>query len=111
MSADVETVRFATSDDLDAYLLGEVPAVSYVTRQAALEETLFLGLRLDRGVDLHKVAQTFGDAAIREVIPIMRELERERLTELAGRVLRLTDRGRLLSNEVFQRFLVDATHA
>ncbi len=111
MSADVEAVRFATTDDLDAYLLGEVPVVSHISRQGALEETLFLGLRLSRGVDIHKVAQEFGQGAIKELIPIMRELERDKLAELAGRVLRLTDRGRLLSNEVFQRFLADKTHA
>ena len=63
MSADVESVRFATTDDLDAYLLGEVPAVCYISRESALEETLFLGLRLHRGVDLHKVAQSFGERA------------------------------------------------
>ncbi|HVP44108.1 MAG TPA: radical SAM family heme chaperone HemW [Terriglobales bacterium] len=108
---DVEAVRFATTDDLDAYLAGEVPASSFISRQAALEETLFLGLRLNRGVDLQRVALSFGESAIRELIPIMRELERDRLAELAGRVLRLTDRGRLLSNEVFQRFLAPQLHA
>ncbi len=110
-SADVEAVRFATSDELDAYLAGEVPAVSYVSRQEALEESLFLGLRLNRGVDLHQLSQIFGESAIRELIPLMRELERDRLVELVGRVLRLTDRGRLLSNEVFQRFLEPQMHA
>lgn len=111
MAADVDAVRFATSDELDSYLAGEVPAVTFVSREAALEETFFLGLRLDRGVDLHKIAQSFGDSAIKQVIPIMRELERDKLAVLAGRVLRLTDRGRLLSNEVFQRFLADRAHA
>ena len=110
-AADVESVRFATTDDLDAYLLGDVPAVSFVSRQSALEETFFLGLRLGRGVDLHKVSQDFGQSAIKEFIPIMREMERDRLAELAGRVLRLTDRGRLLSNEVFQRFLAPQAQA
>jgi len=105
IAADVEAVRFATSHVLDAYLAGEIPALSFVSRQAALEETFFLGLRLTKGVDLHVVAQTFGEAAIRGLIPVMRDLERDGLTELAGRVLRLTDRGRLLSNEVFQRFI------
>ncbi len=62
-------------------------------------------------VDLHVLAETFGQAAIRELIPMMRELERDGLTELAGRVLRLTDRGRLLSNEVFERFIQPVTHA
>lgn len=111
MAADVEAVRFATSHVLDAYLAGEIPALSFVSRQAALEESFFLGLRLTKGVDLHVLAETFGQAAIRELIPIMRELERDGLTELAGRVLRLTDRGRLLSNEVFERFIQPVTHA
>ncbi len=106
VAANIEAVRFAMPDTLDAYLAGEVPAVFHVSRIDAIEETFFLGLRLNQGVDLRQVARRFGEQAIDELMPVIRELEREGLAELEGRFLRLTNRGRLLSNEVFQRFLV-----
>src|SRR5437868_2830624 len=45
-------VRFATADALEAYVAGASVQRTEVSRQAALEETFFLGLRLTRGVDL-----------------------------------------------------------
>src|SRR5438128_2389977 len=59
-AANVEAVRFSTPDSLDGYLAGKPPNRTPVSRQAALEETLFLGLRLTRGVDLKQVAAEFG---------------------------------------------------
>ncbi|MBV9086191.1 MAG: hypothetical protein JOY79_01785, partial [Acidobacteriaceae bacterium] len=65
----------------------------------------FLGLRLTRGIDLKNVAARFG--AIADLMaPAVAELEREGLVEREGTTIRLTERGRLLSNEVFQRFLL-----
>lgn len=103
----VEAVRFATPDDIDAYLAGGAPVHSYISRQEALEETFFLGLRMNHGVSLHQAAQTFGEDAIKGLMPVMRDLSRSGLVEIADRQLRLTSRGRLFSNEVFQRFLAE----
>jgi len=62
------------------------------------EERLFLGLRLREGVSLApKLRRRFQ-------APIARFVEAG-LVELCGDVLRLTRRGVLLSNEVFQEFL------
>ena len=107
MAADVEAVRFATPDDLDAYLAGSAPLHSYVSRQEALEETLFLGLRMSKGVDLHKLSSRFGQDAVKSLMPVMRDLSNAGLVEIANLYLRLTPRGRLLSNEVFQRFIAE----
>jgi oxygen-independent coproporphyrinogen III oxidase len=62
---------------------------------------MFLGLRLNRGVDLNTV-----EPASRERLdPPIRELSELGLVEQSGSFLRLTSRGRLLSNEVFERFI------
>ncbi|MBC7927492.1 MAG: coproporphyrinogen III oxidase family protein [Bryobacteraceae bacterium] len=62
------------------------------------EERFFLGLRLDRGVD------TSPDDRVRHGKSITR-LEEAGLLSVDGSLLRLTDRGVLLSNEVFGEFI------
>ena len=74
----------------------------------ALEEAFFLGLRLNRGVNLQEFAETFGEEAIDEVRPMIAQLIADGLLQRFGECIRLTARGRLLSNEVFQRFIAAA---
>ena len=78
-----------------------------VSGQAALEETFFLGLRLTRGVDLQEVARAFGRDAATGFCGAIAEFVRTGLLEHQGERIRLTERGRLLSNEVFERFVSD----
>jgi len=73
--------------------------------QAALEESFFLGLRLVRGVSLSAIAERFGPEAVGEFEADIAELMEVGLLERTGEVLCLTSRGRLLSNEVFARFI------
>jgi oxygen-independent coproporphyrinogen-3 oxidase len=103
---ECEAVRFQTPETLAAYLASPpVPQATPVTRQQAREEEFFLGLRLNRGVELGAIAARYGlsDAARR----VIATLADEGLAELDAATdrLRLTARGRLLSNEVFERFL------
>jgi coproporphyrinogen III oxidase-like Fe-S oxidoreductase len=70
-----------------------------------LEETFFLGLRLTRGVDLAAVAAEFGEKAVAGFSETIREVVEAGLLSREGERLRLTARGRLLSNEVFERFI------
>jgi oxygen-independent coproporphyrinogen-3 oxidase len=98
-------VRLATADTLETYVSGSPLQKTTVSTDAALEETFFLGLRLNRGVDLARIAQQFGDAALLPLQSIIADLEKEELLERSENSIRLTKRGRLLSNEVFQRFL------
>jgi oxygen-independent coproporphyrinogen III oxidase len=100
-----DAVRFAAADALEKYIAGSPLARSEVSRAAALEERFFLGLRLNRGVDLREVAASFGQPALEIVRPTIAELVADELMEERGDCIRLTPRGRLLSNEVFQRFL------
>jgi oxygen-independent coproporphyrinogen-3 oxidase len=77
-------------------------------RLTALEraqEALFTGLRRVEGVDLETFERSHGiDVAARWTDPLG-EIERAGLAEIAGGRLKLTERGMLLSNEVFQNFV------
>ena len=100
---NVEAIRFATSDSLEEYLAGKPVKVNTVSWTEAREETFFLGLRLNRGVDLRSIALRLGLPA--EVEDTIAQLCAEGLLQREGSIVGLSERGRLLSNEVFQRFL------
>ena len=102
---EVEAVRFSNSDALERYVAGSTLQTAIVSRDAALEESFFLGLRLNRGVDLREVAARFGLQAIENLRPAIEELVADGLLRQDRDAIRLTPRGRLLSNEVFQAFL------
>lgn len=100
-------VRFATTDNLDALLAGAPLTRTEVAEKNALEERFFLGLRLNRGVNLNSVKTEFGPEAPEIYRKAIAELTARDLLSLEDGCLRLTDRGRLLSNDVFSRFLIE----
>jgi oxygen-independent coproporphyrinogen-3 oxidase len=102
---EAEAVRFAAADVLETYAAGAPPQKTAVSCANALEESFFLGLRLNRGVDLREIAASFGLQALENLRPTIAELVADELMEQRGEIIRLTPRGRLLSNEVFERFL------
>jgi oxygen-independent coproporphyrinogen-3 oxidase len=149
-----QAIRIATPDSLDAYMNREPHTVTPVSAQAAIEESFFLGLRLNRGIDLeqlrkelgadlldcgetHECVDHRGRAALqgrvshvksgwalapeasrspqRAFKPVtiatwesaIQQGIQDGLLEQQGTTLRLTARGRLLSNEVFARFLTE----
>jgi oxygen-independent coproporphyrinogen III oxidase len=101
---DGHAVRFSNSEVLEKYLACEPVSTVQVDRRMALEETLFLALRLNRGADLQSLREEFPElfGAQNRVIA---ELVGSNLIEQQDAIIRLSNRGRLLSNEVFQRFL------
>jgi oxygen-independent coproporphyrinogen-3 oxidase len=72
----------------------------------ALEESFFLGLRLARGVRLQELSAKFGEQAVENFGSAIAELVEDGLMERREDFLRLTSRGRMLSNEVFQQFIL-----
>jgi oxygen-independent coproporphyrinogen-3 oxidase len=103
---EADAVRFATADALEKYVAGVPLQKTLVSRADALEESFFLGLRLNRGVDVSEIAASFGQDAVDNLRPAMKELIAVGLLQQDHDSIRLTPRGRLLSNEVFQAFLV-----
>lgn len=104
-TAAAEGTRFATADSLDQYVGGSPLQKTVVSRASTLEETFFLGLRLNRGVDLREVARACTPVELQAYRGIIAELVSNGLLEQHQGCIHLTPRGRLLSNEVFQRFL------
>jgi len=114
----IEAVRFATPDLLEIYSeAGNQPdplgariqqlrlSQTLIDGEAALEESFFLGLRMNRGIRLREIADRFGEAALHELDPALWDLAQAGLLERDHDRVRLTSRGRLLSNEVFARFI------
>ncbi|HVR22476.1 MAG TPA: radical SAM family heme chaperone HemW [Candidatus Polarisedimenticolia bacterium] len=101
-----DAMRFAASDSLEHYMNGAALQRTAVPRLAALEESFFLGLRLNRGVNLSKLAAKFGEAAVKNARDATADLISCGLLEGKGEFAWLTSRGRLLSNEVFERFIL-----
>ncbi|XZF75030.1 radical SAM family heme chaperone HemW [Bacillus sp. AL-1R] len=77
-----------------------------VTKQEQMEEEMFLGLRKMEGVSERKFQEKFG-STFNEVFPnVIEKLMKDGLVEMNGVFLRLTHKGKLLGNEVFQAFLL-----
>jgi oxygen-independent coproporphyrinogen III oxidase len=116
-------VRWANTSDLDGYLAeassGEVadvfglrvvaaPEIDVVGREKAFEETMFLGLRMNEGLDLAALRAEFGDELMQGAVAAMSDVEEAGLVVVESGRVRLTARGRMASNEVFSRLLVGA---
>jgi oxygen-independent coproporphyrinogen-3 oxidase len=111
-SEAVAAIRLSTGDDLETFIQGNGSFESHcVTRAEALEEELFLGLRLNRGVDVPAIEACSGLKLTAEQSQALEELLRDGLLLREGSTIKLSDRGRLLSNEVFARFIADKAGA
>jgi oxygen-independent coproporphyrinogen-3 oxidase len=103
---DSGVVRFGNTDDLGGYLAGNGKGeVELVDRAAELEEAWFLGLRLMEGVSLAALRREFGEDAVAAFDRAIGELLADGLLMRDHEHVVLTMRGRMLSNEVFGRFL------
>jgi oxygen-independent coproporphyrinogen III oxidase len=105
VSSQVEAVRFASSDALEKFVSGTPMEKNTISRTTALEEVFFLGLRLNRGVDLRDVGDKFGSKTLEASRANIKDLVEQGLLQRSNDRIFLTSRGRLLSNEVFQSFL------
>ncbi len=105
-AADHLVMRSTTGDDLGAFLEGAVTAeMEWLSAERQHEEAWFLGLRMNAGVDAGAVEREFGGEAAGRAMEVVGRLKEDGLVSSDGKTVRLTERGRLLSNEVFQEFL------
>jgi oxygen-independent coproporphyrinogen-3 oxidase len=114
MLRDVEgrALRFATTDALEPFLDAAGWAQPQcLTTEEELEEAWFLGLRLNAGVSLAALRAEFGVDALEQFDSVIVELSSDGLIECSEETVLLTARGRLLSNEVFARFLREPVNA
>lgn len=110
---DGHDLRLSITGDLAGYIeeSGFEPVELHLGPVEQLEEEWFLGLRKSAGVDLRSLSRRYGKEALAACRPTIEELVAENLLEKSGSRVRLTRRGRLISNEVFQRFMGAARSA
>ena len=99
-------LRATTTDDLTAYLDGRFEIeVEWHSAAQQHEEAWFLGLRLNAGVEIAVIEREFGLEMAREAMAMAVRMADAGLIDVDSGIVRLTARGRLLSNEVFQEFI------
>jgi oxygen-independent coproporphyrinogen-3 oxidase len=104
-SLTTSAVRFSNSDSLEKYLAGAAKECTVISSDDALQEAFFLGLRMNRGVDLRALEHGFGENQVSAYKQNISELTQAGLLERDGATIRLTAKGRMLSNEVFEQFI------
>jgi oxygen-independent coproporphyrinogen-3 oxidase len=103
--------RFSNPDTLEDYrsaiLSGNRVRVGEhrLTKSEAMAEFLFLGLRLAQGVSVRDFEGDFGIPLESLYGPVLNDLVALGLIVRDGTAIMLTQRGMLLSNQVFERFL------
>jgi oxygen-independent coproporphyrinogen III oxidase len=101
-----DVLRFTATDDLKAYLAGTIaPETTRVSSARQHEEAWFLGLRMNQGVDIDALKNEFGPELVAPAIETAERLVDDGLLVANNARVRLTARGRLISNDVFQEFL------
>jgi len=112
LRASTDVLRWTTTDDLRAYLEGaETSEPERLSLDQQHEEAWFLGLRLNSGVDLAALESEFGRSRIGAALETANQLAADGLLDISNGRVRLTEHGRLLSNDVFQEFLADAVES
>ena len=69
------------------------------------EEAWFLGLRMNAGVKPRELRSEFGVAVVERALESAARLADSGLLMWEGETIRLTDQGRLISNDVFLEFV------
>ena len=86
---------------------GELPQKEQevLTKQQAMEETIFMGLRMNAGVDLEAFYRRYGEDARKVFAEAITTCQKNGWLELTKNRLRLTSEGRVLGNLVFVEFV------
>ena len=106
-SYDGRALRWSNKRDASAYVdlidASKSPVVerTNLNQEEARSESVFLGLRLMRGLNLENYRARFGTDLRNDYDADLRRLGDAGLIEIDEGLLRLTKRGALLSNEVF----------
>ena len=94
--------------DNPAAAIGSSPVVDFVEvidKRTEMAETMMLGLRLDVGISIREFESRFGESPFTLYEEELEEVALAGLVEMIDGRIRLTARGRFLSNEVFVRMM------
>ncbi len=95
------------SNKSDMYALRPLLEHDKLSVDACMEETMFLGLRMDEGISVSDFEHRF-DLKLEDVYgKVIQKLEKEKLILLDNDRLKLTEKGLEVSNVVLSSFLLD----
>ena len=109
-SSCMENVRFKNTDWLDEYVMEnkymDKCEVQELSKEECMEEFMFLGLRMTKGVSKTKFADTFGVTMDKVYGPVLSKLKEQKLIAEEGVLVYLTEYGLDVSNRVWVEFLL-----
>jgi oxygen-independent coproporphyrinogen-3 oxidase len=101
-----KALRWTQSCELAEYL--EKPSIaeeSAVSARQEFEEEIFLGLRLNRGVNLKRLDERYAESWLKSARSLAEPMIDNGWLDVDGDSIRLTNEGRLYSNDVFAEFI------
>lgn len=106
------STRFSNAPDMETYLKDSgTPErlrreVQVLSKKDEMEETMFLGLRLMRGVDKHRFQENFHTTVRQVYAPVLDRFQKLGLLEETEDAVFLTEEGISVSNAVMAEFLL-----
>jgi len=125
LRSGADAVRWANTHELELYIADQTPGtpqqgnaalvqlanresmkVERIGNEKGFEEAMFLGLRMNEGVNLESLRAEFGAELVQEAVAALGDVEQAGLIVRDSSNVRLSAQGRMVSNEVFSRLLV-----
>ena len=111
-SSLVNNYRYNNSSDIKDYIMNAGSEkikqnVELLTRKDIMEEYMYLGLRMMRGINKDKFIKEFGVSLEKIYGNVIEKLEKEKLVKNSDESLVLTELGVDVSNMVLAEFLLD----
>jgi len=87
---------------------GDLPVLSShaLTREERIEESMFLGLRMIEGVDLNELDARYNQDIFELYSKPIDKLRKLDYVSLEAGILKLTKKGLMMANDVFEEFLL-----
>ncbi len=102
----IEAIREFSAAPLSTSYPQSVDFIEETTPAMSISETMMLGMRLEHGIDLLEFQRRYGRSAYEFYAAEIEKLTALGLIEQIQNRIRLTQRGKLLGNEVFQQFIL-----
>ena len=108
----IENVRYTNTTELYEYLdntkdIQKKCFAQEVSRKAQMEEFMFLGLRMTKGIERRRFEKEFGISIEGIYAEVLEKLKQNGLIEAKEGRIALTERGADISNYVLAQFLLD----
>lgn len=110
-SSYMKGTRYSNCTNINRYITSSTHLVSIqeninkLSKKEKMEEFIFLGLRLNRGISIDEFQKRFDKSIYQIYESQLKQLKNECLIEIKNNIIKLTQKGIDLSNYVFSKFL------